>query len=193
MGQFKLNISLPRLSKLKLKNSQDSMTFGGGIAKRLNLTLSSDVLAIQTAQQLWGMLATGAWIFKELKLRLENHSLFMASPKLLLFCRTNLCLYSPLGSTADAWGDFHGKGTCTGRTFPRPSWDHGWAARWRSALLAASPMAAFVPSEQSQGSHVGITVTPTATSSWAGSDRSHQLKMLSPHRPALSLLPTHST
>lgn len=74
-----------------------------------------------------------------------------------------------------------------------PSWDHGWAARWPSALLAASPTAAFVPSEQREGSHVGITVTPTPTSSWAGSDRSHQLKMLSPHRPALSLLPTHST
>ena len=100
VGQFKLSISLPSLSKLKLKNSRDSMTFGGGVVWRLNLTLSSDMLVIQTAHQLWGMLATAVWIFKELKLRLENHSLFMESPKLLLFCRTNVRLYSPLGSTA---------------------------------------------------------------------------------------------
>lgn len=139
---------------------------------------------IQRGQQLWDVLLAAAWTLKELKL--ENNLGFMKSPKLLHFCRTNVCLYSPQGSRA-VWclGWISWEGYLHWVHFLPPT--RSWASSLRSrVLLAGSSMAASVPREHRQHSHSGIKVPPTPSSSWAGSDRNHPLKIPSPHRPLLS-------
>lgn len=81
---------------------------------------------IQRGQQLWDVLLAAAWTLKELKL--ENNLGFMKPPKLLHFCRTNVCLYSPRGSRAvwcPGWISWEGYLHWV-HLLPPP--DHGWAA-----------------------------------------------------------------